>query len=111
MNKKTSELTKLYYSIGEVSEMFEVSKSLIRYWESEFSILKPHKNSKGDRRFTKQNIEQLQLIYHLVKEKGFTLEGAKKEIRISKAKLTKRKKALEGLAVIRKGLQEMRDKL
>ena len=111
MNKKPSELTKLYYSIGEVSEMFEVSKSLIRYWESEFSILKPHKNSKGDRRFTKQNIEQLQLIYHLVKEKGFTLEGAKKEIRISKAKLVRRKKVLDGLAVIREGLKDMRDKL
>jgi len=111
MNKKTSELTKLYYSIGEVSEMFEVSKSLIRYWESEFSILKPHKNSKGDRRFTKQNIEQLQLIYHLVKEKGFTLEGAKKEIRINKAKLVRRKKILDGLAVIRDGLKGMKDKL
>lgn len=111
MNKKTSELTKLYYSIGEVSEMFEVSKSLIRYWESEFSILKPHKNSKGDRRFTKQNIEQLQLIYHLVKEKGFTLEGAKKEIRINKARLVRRKKILDGLSVIREGLKEIRDKL
>ena len=58
---------KLYYSIGEIADMFGVSKSLIRYWETEFTILKPHKNSKGDRRFTKENIDQLQLIFDLVK--------------------------------------------
>jgi DNA-binding transcriptional MerR regulator len=82
-----SELSKLYYSIGEVADMFEVSPSLIRYWESEFSILKPNKNAKGDRRYTKQNIEHLQLVFHLVKEKGFTLEGAKKELKENKGKL------------------------
>ena len=60
---------KRYYSIGEVAEMFDVSKSLIRFWESEFSLLRPHKNSKGDRRFTPQNIEQMRLIYQLVKER------------------------------------------
>ena len=111
MNRNTSELTKLYYTIGEVSEMFDVSKSLIRYWESEFSILKPHKNSKGDRRFTKQNIEQLGMIYHLVKEKGFTLEGAKKEIRNSKSNLLQKKKLLDKLQGIKKGLSKMRDDL
>lgn len=109
MNRNTSELTKLYYTIGEVAEMFDVSKSLIRYWESEFSILKPHKNSKGDRRFTKQNIEQLDIIYHLVKEKGFTLEGAKKEIRNSKSSLVQKKKVLDKLAGIKKGLIQIRD--
>ncbi len=111
MSKRVSELTKLYYSIGEVSQMFDVSKSLIRYWESEFSILKPHKNSKGDRRFTKQNIEQLELIYHLVKEKGFTLEGAKKEIRMNKAKLVRRKKILASLSGIKQGLLQLKEEL
>ena len=111
MSRRVTELTKLYYSIGEVSQMFDVSKSLIRYWESEFSILKPHKNSKGDRRFTKQNIEQLELIYHLVKEKGFTLEGAKKEIRMSKAKLVRRKKILQSLTEIKHGLERIREEL
>ena len=62
-----SKLTKLYYSIGEVADMFDVSTSLIRYWENEFDALRPHKNSKGDRRFTKDNIEQLNEIYHLLK--------------------------------------------
>jgi DNA-binding transcriptional MerR regulator len=111
MDKNIKELTKLYYTIGEVAEMYGVSKSLIRYWESEFSILKPHKNSKGDRRFTKQNIEQLDIIYHLVKERGFTLEGAKKEIRGNKTLHLRRKKLLTALKDIKKGLIEIRGKL
>lgn len=111
MDRNTSELTKLYYTIGEVADMFDVSKSLIRYWESEFSILKPHKNSKGDRRFTKQNIEQLEMIYHLVKEKGFTLDGAKKEIRSNKNSLLRRKKALKMLTTVKAGLTKLRDEM
>lgn len=80
MPRIPSEDMKRYYTIGEVAEMFEISKSLIRFWESEFDLLKPHKNSKGDRRFTPQNLEQLETIYHLVKERGFTISGAKEEI-------------------------------
>lgn len=72
---------KRYYTIGEVADMFEVSKSLIRFWENEFEFLRPHKNSKGDRRFTPQNIEQFRLIHTLVKERGFTLDGARQEIK------------------------------
>lgn len=83
--KIEKELTKLYYSIGEVSEMFGVSNSLIRYWEVEFSILKPSKNSKGDRRFMVKDIRNLERIYTLVKERGFTLDGAKKELKKKKS--------------------------
>lgn len=72
---------KRYYSIGEVAQMFEISKSQLRFWENEFDFLKPHKNSKGDRRFTQQNLEQLQLIQHLLKERGFTIDGARQEIK------------------------------
>ena len=79
--KIEQDLTKLYYSIGEVAEMFDVSNSLIRYWETEFKVLKPSKNKKGDRRFTVKDIRTLEKIYTLVKERGFTLEGAKKELR------------------------------
>jgi len=111
MDRKTSELTKLYYTIGEVSEMFGVSKSLIRYWESEFTALKPHKNSKGDRRFTKQNIEQLEMIYHLVKEKGFTLDGAKKELRSKKSEVLRKKTIIDNLQKLRAGLKSVREKL
>ncbi len=79
--KVQTELTKLYYSIGEVAKLFGVSTSLIRYWESEFTFLRPKKNRKGDRQFTKKDILYLERIYTLVKERGFTLEGAKKELR------------------------------
>ena len=68
---------KRYYSIGEVAKAFEVNTSLIRFWETTFDILKPKKNAKGNRKFTPQDIKNLQLIYYLVKEKGYTLEGAK----------------------------------
>lgn len=106
-----SELTKLYYSIGEVAEMFNVSKSLIRFWESEFDLLRPHKNSKGDRRFTKQNIEQFNTIYHLVKERGFTLEGAKKELKLNKDRIIKQQKALESLRKVRNFLMELKGRV
>jgi DNA-binding transcriptional MerR regulator len=75
------ELTKLYYSIGEVAEMFGVNTSLIRFWEKEFAIIQPKKNRKGNRMFTPKDIENFNKIYHLVKEQGFTLEGAKKALK------------------------------
>ncbi|MBD0833631.1 MerR family transcriptional regulator [Aestuariibaculum sediminum] len=68
---------KRYYSIGEVAKAFQVNTSLIRFWEKEFDALKPKKNAKGNRKFTPDDIKNLKLIYHLVKERGFTLEGAK----------------------------------
>ncbi|NQY05290.1 MAG: MerR family transcriptional regulator [Flavobacteriaceae bacterium] len=68
---------KRYYAIGEVAKAFGVNTSLIRFWENEFDILTPKKNAKGNRKFTPEDVKNLQLIYHLVKEKGFTLEGAK----------------------------------
>jgi DNA-binding transcriptional MerR regulator len=102
---------KLYYSISEVAEYFEVSTSLIRYWETEFSFLRPHKNSKGDRRFTRANIDQIQTIYDLVKDRGFTLEGAKKEIRMNKKKSQENIKVLKKLKSLKQGLEELRDKI
>ena len=68
---------KLYYSIGEVAKAFDVNTSLLRYWEKEFPIIKPKKNKKGNRYFTPEDLKNLQMIYHLVKEKGYTLDGAK----------------------------------
>jgi DNA-binding transcriptional MerR regulator len=108
---RLEELTKLYYSIGEVAEMFGVSTSLIRYWESEFQFLKPQKTQKGDRRFTKQNIEQLQIIFNLVKEKGYTLDGAKKEIKENRSKLLLKHRIREKLLEIRLGLIAISNKL
>lgn len=74
---------KLYYTIGEISEAFQVNASLIRYWEREFDVLKPKKNLKGTRRYSSLDIEKFQMIHHLVKEKGYTLDGAKEQIKLA----------------------------
>lgn len=74
---------KLYYTIGEISEAFQVNTSLIRYWEREFDVLKPKKNLKGTRRYSSLDIEKFQMIHHLVKEKGYTLDGAKEQIKLA----------------------------
>lgn len=74
-------IEKLYYSIGEVADMFKVNTSLLRYWEKEFTMLHPKKNLKGERHYTKKDIEAFRVVYHLVKEKGFTLNGAKQYLK------------------------------
>jgi DNA-binding transcriptional MerR regulator len=104
-------LTKLYYTIGEVAKMFDVSHSLIRYWESEFKTLKPQKTSRGDRKFTKKEIEELARIYTLVKERGFTIEGAKKELSINPKPESEKPQIKEQLVRIKDGLTELREKL
>lgn len=108
---KTNDIQKLYYSISEVAKMFGVSNSLIRFWEAEFSILKPRKNSRGDRRFTQKDIKNLELIYHLVKEKGFTLEGAKREIKLNKERLVQKQENIKRLKKLRAFLQELKGEL
>ncbi|MDR5589425.1 MerR family transcriptional regulator [Christiangramia sp. SM2212] len=87
---------KRYYSIGEVAEAFKVNTSLIRFWEKEFDVIKPKKNAKGNRKFTPDDIKNLELIYHLVKERGFTLEGAKTHLKEEK------QKTLTNFEIIRK---------
>ena len=81
MPYKEKRVEKLYYSIGEVAEIFDVNPSLIRFWEKEFDILKPRKNKKGNRLFTPADIENLHIIYHLVKERGMTLKGAQRKLK------------------------------
>lgn len=112
MPKKMDEASlKRYYSIGEVAKMFGVSKSLIRFWESEFDFLRPHKNSKGDRRFTKQNLEQMKLIYHLVRERGFTLEGAKRELKRLKEVERERTAVVDRLEALKGFLESLRKEI
>lgn len=77
---------KRYYGIGEVAKAFDVNTSLIRFWEKEFDVLQPKKNAKGNRKFTPEDITNLKFIYHLVKERGFTLEGAKTHLKEEKQK-------------------------
>ncbi len=102
------QLTKRYYSIGEVAELLGLSTSVIRFWEKEFDEIKPHKNSKGDRRFTPENIMQVQRVYELIKERGFTINGAKQEILRNKSWDKKRKRTLKELAELRNFLLEMK---
>ena len=103
---------KLYYSMGEVAEMFDVNPSLIRHWESKFDCVKPHKNKKGNRMFSPQDVEKLKLIYHLVKERGMTLEGANKVLkRRSDSDLSREMELLERLQRIRASLVEVREEL
>lgn len=97
--------------MGEVCEMFDVNPSLIRFWESKFSILKPHKNKKGNRLFTPEDVDNLNLIYHLVKEKGMTLAGAQKRIRDNKEGEKRDMEIVDRLMKIRSLLMEIRQEL
>jgi len=95
---------KRYYAIGEVAKAFGVNTSLIRFWEKEFNVLKPKKNAKGNRKFTPEDIKNLKFIYHLVKERGFTLEGAKTHLKEEK------KKSLSNFEIISK-LEDVKNQL
>ena len=104
---------KLFYSMGEVAEMFDVNTSLIRHWESQFSVIRPKRNKKGNRLFSPQDVENLKMIYHLVKERGMTLEGAKKALRKapSESGVDRDAELMERLQRIRALLVEVREDL
>jgi DNA-binding transcriptional MerR regulator len=110
---------KLFYSITEVADQFKVNASLIRFWEKEFEFLKPRKTAKGNRTYTKKDIENIRLVYHLVKEKGFTLQGAKdklkekpvKETKNEKQEINKNGEAVESLNKLKSFLQELKTQL
>ena len=111
MPYKEKKIEKLFYPIGEVAEMFNVSVSSIRYWEKEFDILKPKKNKKGNRMFTKKDVNNLRIIYHLIKERGFTLGGAKKKLRENKSDTINNIEIINHLKNIREFLTEFREEL
>lgn len=102
---------KRYYSIGELAKAFQVNASLLRFWEKEFDILKPKKNAKGNRMFTPEDLANLKIIYHLVKEKGFTLEGAKDYLKNSKTKPLDRIEIIEKLEQIKTRLVNLKNEL
>lgn len=111
MPYKEKVIEKKYYSIGEVAEMLDVATSLIRFWESEFDIIKPKKNRKGNRQFTKDDIENVKLIYHLVKERGYTLQGAKTLLKGSSNPLKNKMSQIDSLKKIRSFLVELKNQL
>ena len=102
---------KLYYGIGEVADAFGVKTSLIRFWEKEFDAIKPKKNAKGNRKFTPEDIKNLELIYHLVKERGFTLEGAKTHLKEESKKTLSNFEMIRKLESIKSTLIELKKQL
>ena len=111
MPYKNKPTEKLFYKISEVAEMFSVNVSLIRFWEKEFDILKPKKNKKGNRLFTKKDIDNLTIIFHLVKERGFTLEGAKQKLKENKGDPIDNIEIVNHLKDIRGFLVKLREEL
>ena len=103
---------KLYYRTNELAKAFDVNASLIRFWEKEFSfLLKPKKNAKGGRLYTKKDVENIKLIYHLVKENGYTLDGAKKRIKSNRKKINKNISIIERLESVKTELKKIRETL
>src|SRR5210317_1740521 len=102
---------KRYYNIGEVANAFDVNTSLIRFWEKEFDVLKPKKNAKGNRKFTPEDIKNLELIYHLVKERGFTLEGAKLHLKENRHKTLNKFEIIRKLETVKAELQKIKNNL
>jgi DNA-binding transcriptional MerR regulator len=121
MAYKEKEIVKKYYSISEVAKIFKVATSLIRFWETEFDVIKPRKNSKGNRQFTQEDIECIKQVFHLVKEKGYTLQGAKDMLKADQiatsplpvvpSKLTENSDAIKSLLLIRNFLVDIQKQL
>jgi len=108
---KPPKIEKIQYHIGEVAKMFDVNVSLLRFWENEFDILKPHKDGKGTRYFRPKDLDTLHLIYHLVKEQGMTLEGAKKKLKDNRQQTLKNFDIIKRLTTIRAQLQSLKEEL
>lgn len=111
MPYKEIKIEKLYYSIGEVADMFKVNTSLIRYWEKEFDIIRPKKNNKGNRLFTPEDIDNFHIIYYLVKERGMTLKGAKKKMSENKEDTVQNFEVVKSLQNIKEMLLEVKEML
>jgi len=111
MSYNSNKNLKLYYSIKEVAKLFGVNESLLRYWEQEFEHISPHKSPTGNRQYMQQDIENIRLVYHLVKEKGLTLEGARKRLNDNKAGEVDRLEVISRLQKIKEELVKIRCEL
>lgn len=107
----SNKVEKLYYTIGEVSKMFTVNTSLIRFWEKEFEIINPKKNKKGNRLFTQKDVDNFHIIYHLVKEKGYTLNGAKERLAQNSEGVESNTEVIKTLKELRAFLIDVKSKL
>lgn len=111
MPYKDKDVEKMYWSIGEVAEELKVSTSLLRFWEQEVGIIQPRKNRKGDRFYTRKELDTWKLLYHLVKEQGYTLKGARHKLLHDKDETTARYEAVSSLKKLRSFLVQLRDQL
>jgi DNA-binding transcriptional MerR regulator len=111
MPYKDKKVEKLFYTIGEVADMFNVNTSLIRFWEREFDIIKPKKNKKGNRLFTKEDIDNFHIIYHLVKERGMTLKGAQRKLKDNREDTVNNLEVIKSLNNIKKMLLDIREEM
>jgi DNA-binding transcriptional MerR regulator len=111
MPYKERDITKLYYSMGDVTRMFDVNASQIRFYEREFEILQPKKNKKGNRLFSPDDVENLKIIFTLLKEKGFTLQGAKDHLKNNKGEVKENQKVIDSLERLKQFLLEVREQL
>lgn len=100
---------KLYYSLKEVALHFKVNESLLRYWEEQFDIINPKKTAGGTRQYSKKDIEDISIVYHLVKEKGMTLEGARQTLKVKKDEIDRKLQVIERLENIRKELKSLEE--
>jgi len=111
MPYKEHDISKMYYSMGEVSKLFDVNQSLIRFYEKEFDILQPKKNKKGNRYFTPEDVENLKIILNLIRDKGYTLNGAKEHLKNNMAASKDSHRVISSLENLKQFLLEVRDQL
>lgn len=111
MPYKKPKIEKVFFSIGEVAEIIGENQSLIRYWENQFDALKPHKNKRGTRLFTKEDIETVKIIHHLVKQRGLTLKGAQQKLKDNKEETINNFEIVRRLQDVRQQLVEIRDEM
>jgi len=111
MPYKERDISKLYYTMGEVSAMFDVNASLIRFYEKEFEVLQPKKNKKGNRLFTQEDLENFKIIFHLIKDKGYTLNGAKDHLKQNMHDVKDSQRVIASLENLKKFLLEVKEQL
>lgn len=111
MAYKEKEIEKKYFSIGEVAEQLDIAASQIRFWEGEFDIINPQKNRNGKRQFTKEDIEKIKIVYHLVKDQGYTLQGAKNMLKNDAKGVKDKMEMIDTLQDVRSFLVGMRQEL
>lgn len=111
MPYKERPIEKVYFTIGDVAKRFGVATSLIRYWEQEFETIRPKKNTKGNRKYTKDDIKEIETVYHLVKEKGYTLQGARELIDSKRTEVDTQKDIIDSLKKVKQFLLELKQEL